>query len=667
MKEHPYQEALIKKVVQDFVEANSRTPNDLELRQLLNQAGKEMPSLQEVGFSGHLITKPQFVSESSAEAETQNREAIHVDTTVTSQRIDSLTERLESSFRALYSAGRSLKRHLDDIETRIDNVLLLSGSTDVFVHGIEENFVIQDHIDFDLTTASVESGFVTMGRSGFGLVSLDDVHLSFSTLAEKGIIGFQTSSPVDNLKSDDGSFWEYLVYTSYKQGRVSMLIDVALDDPQFISEVRFTSQTGGVNSRNTATVFYSLDDRTFKALEPQEVTLTTEENVFNVGLDGVRKIRLMISKDRFDNTAAAANQFVYVFSLDSLKLYSKAYSTTAESKVEAGPYAVLDESGSSVNFTKATADLCITQGDEDSVALFLSTDGVTYYPIDHSSNGLGVVSFTNGSSVGTETILESTLSPLGLTVTPVIELRPTEALLNTAVGSEWAPLVVTKSVVVKRNIPYVVDGARVSVYGTASGWFHDQTQKLYKTTVYVTNPLGLTLDLGSTSAYINGIQMSGLIELRQGFSVFETTESNWIEIPTGFTTLSDLRKSDPLYPYNHRYIVEGYQYSDMFTGERLYTGVEEYFGSLLTFVPPELFASPEMDGNLTVYTLDDTDGRLVFPVKVNKSDATWQLEQFNQEWLVSRGENDTLWFRLVLDSVTGMTSPIVSQVRVRVI
>jgi hypothetical protein len=667
LKQHPYEEALKARVVRDFIAENSRTPNDLELRQVVQRADRRYPGLREVGFSGHLVTKPGFVSESSAHDENLNREAIHTDVDLTSERIDALVQRMETSFRSLYATGRNLKRRLDDIETRIDNVLLLSGSTDAFVHGIEENFVVQDKIDFVNTTASVESGFITMGRAGFGLVDLADVNISYTTLADKGTIGIQNASSIDSLKSDDGSFWDCLVYTNYKQGRVSLLIDVALDTPQFISEVRFTAQTGGSNSRNTATVFYSLDDKIYKTLEPQEIVLTTEENVFNVGLDGVRRIRIMISKDRYDNTTAVNSQFVYVFSLDSIKLYSKSYSADAESIVIAGPYDVLDEEGQPVMFTKATADVCVTQGEEDSVGLFLSTDGITYLPIDHTSNGLGIVSFTNGSSSGTETAITSTIAAAGLTEEAVVELRPTEALLNTAVDREWASEVVRKSIVVKRNVPYSISDTRAVVYGAASGWVYDSIRKMYRTTVYVSNEDGLVLDLGGTSAFVNSIQMSGQVELRQGYSVFETTESNWLGVPTNLTKLSDLRKADPLYPYNHRYLIEGYVYSDAFKGERVYAGVEEYFGSLLSFTSPELFASPESDGNLDIYTLDDSDGRLVFPVKVNKSDASWSLEQFEQTWLVSRGANNQLWFKMLLNSASGFTSPIVSSVRVRVV
>lgn len=663
-----YREALQAKVIQEYVRTYNRSPNELELRKLLAQAEREYPSLEQVGFAGHLITKPPFASSSSASDETTNRQAIHDDTQIAGQRLKALTRRLENSFRALYATGRNLKRRLDDIESRIDNVLLLSGTTDAFVYGVEENFVVQDKIDFARTTASVESGFATTGRAGYGLVDLQDVHITYSTLASKGVVSVQNTSNVDTLKYDDGSFWDCLVYTNYKQGRVSLLIDVALDSPQFISELRFTSQTGGANSRNVATVFYSLDGNTFKAVNPQEVNLTTEENLFNIGLDGVRKIRIMLSKDRFDSTTALGSQFVYVFSLDSLKLYSKSYTQGAESILFAGPYEVLDELGKPVNFTKATVELCLTQGEEDMVSMFLSNNGTTYLPVDHGDSALGFVSFTNGSMDGTYKAIDESLEIGSLTVKNTQELASDEAHVNLSVLKRYAGQVARKSILVRRNVPWEENGVRARVYDQVpSGWSYDAGKKLYRTTLYVSNEEGQSIDLGNTSAYLNGLQVSGLVLVRQGFSVFETSSGNWQELPTGLMTVSALRKKDPLYPYNHKYLIEGYQYADTFRGDKIYIGVEQYFGELLIYVPPELFASPDSTGNLKVYTLDDLNGRLLFTVKVNKSDSAWQSEKYQVDYVVSKGESNQVWFKAVLNSAVDYSSPVLSSIRIKVI
>lgn len=667
MPTRTYQKALRERVIKEFIEENDRTPSDLELRIAMVKANRELPALEEVGFAGHLITKPAFGSVSSAEDENANRHAIHDDVRLASQRIDSLVNRLERSFRSFYATSRNIKRNLDAIEARVDNILLLSGSQDIFVYGIEENFVVQDKVDFDRTNASVESGFVTLGRAGFGLVDLDSVQFTHTTTAEKGYIGYQNTSPMDSLGADDGSFWEHLVYTSYKQGRVSLLLDMTLNEPQYISEMRFTTNTLGINSPMKATVFYSLDEKTFKAVKPQEVVLTKEENVFNIGLDGVKTIRLMLSKDTFDNTTAVNNQFVYLFSLDSIKLYSKSYSSDGQSTFISGPYPIVDELGNPVSFTKATCEICITQGDEDSVGMFLSTDGETFKAVDHTGNGLAVASFENGAGDGSEVVLDDSVAAGLLTDEPLVSLKTSEALVNTGVDEGFARRCVQKSIVIKRNVVSTDEstGDRILVYGVPSGWSYDDAKKLYRTTVYTTNLV--SIDLGNTSAYVNGIQVSGEVMLQPGYSVFETSETNWQVVPNGLTKISDLKKRDPLYPYNHKYLIEGYVYSDTFKGEKIYAGVEEYFGELLEYTPPEVFSSPESDQDMTIYTIEDETGDLIFKVKVDKTDPSWSNECYEPSWLVSRGDNNEIWIKMVLESSSGVTSPIVSSIKVRVV
>ena len=48
----------------------------------------------------------------------------------------------------------------------------------MFVYGVEESFDTHDAVDMELTDASVEAGYVTIGRSGYTKVDLTDAMLS---------------------------------------------------------------------------------------------------------------------------------------------------------------------------------------------------------------------------------------------------------------------------------------------------------------------------------------------------------------------------------------------------------------------------------------------------------------------------------------------------------
>lgn len=663
-----YQETLKRRTVQDFIVTNNRRPTVAELRDLFAKTKQAYPNVDQVGISGYDIVKPQFKDRSSIADENTNRRAIFDDMCTLAERIDDLTQLLEDSFRGFKSTSIRTSRLLNQLESRLDNLLLLQGNVDVFTHGIEETFDTQENIDFDQTTASVESGFCTLGRTGYAVVDLSEVKISHSALAEKGLIGTQVNSPIDFLKEEDGSFWEYLVYTSTRQGRVTAVIDVDLDASAYVNDLRFVANPVSVNTKATYTVFYSLDGQTFTAVEPVERVVVCGENQVNIGLDGVQKVRINISKDASDNVTTVQNQFVYVFSLDSLKLYSDLYVADNISELYAGPYSIIDDESVDVNFTKATLTACTITSDDTSVSFFLSKDGTSWLPVNIKENAGAVVSFTDGSRTGTWSVIDSDLSENNLTEVepPLLEVDfATEAIINIQVDEDFADLVPLSSVTVKRNIVDI--SSPDEIYRIAAGWHFDANTGQYTTAIYVDAPEGRYLDLGHTGAFLNGNPVNGLVHVTQGTSVFATSDANWRKIPTGLLDLQSLKREDPLYPYNHRYIIEGYLYTGAFAGEQVYTGVDEYYGSLLEYVPPELFNNSEFDGNLTIYTIDDIEGILYFKVKIDKTDASWINEKFEVDWLVSRDESNQIWVRAVLSTSDSSQTPVIDFFKIRVI
>lgn len=665
MNKPSYNNLLIQRGVKEFVETNNRSPSKLELDEKIRELEKRYPNLDEVGFVGHEITRPQYASISSAQDENANRTAFLDDLILASDRIGSLSSKLERQYRSAYATTRNINNSLMDIESRLDNLLLLTGSTDLFVYGVEENFVDHSLVDFNLSTASIENGFITIGRDGFGLIPSSDLQFKFNTVADKGYLTSQVSSSVNSLGTDDGNVWNYLVYTNYPTGRVNLILDTILDEPQFVSEIRFTTSSLSLNSNMRVTVLYSFDEITYKSVQPFEMTIEQEENVFSIGLDNVKSIRLLLSKDSYDDTTAIPNQYVYIFSLDSIKLYSQSYAVDAQSVFYAGPYSIYDESGDAVNFTKATCDVCVAQGDESGVSAYLSIDGESYSPAGDNSSSLNIVTFANGSSEGSELIIDENTDARKLITNTLVPFAIDEAILNTGVQESYSNKIIQKSIQIKRNLPVVDNGTRTQVYKIDSGWYYDESTNLYSTTIYTTNDTQISL--GSTSAYLNGLQVSGDVFIPSGYHVFETSRTNWQAISPSLNRVSLLQKADSLYPYNHKYLIEGYPYIHSFKGERVYYGVQEYFGKLLTYVPLELFSLPENGNNFSIFTLEDIDGDVYFKVKINPADTDWNNEYCNVDWSIKNGQSNVIYLKLLLESINNKSSPVVNNVKIRVI
>ena len=664
-----YQKTLKRRVIQRFVRDNKRSPTETELRELVKREHGAYPSVNQVGISGYDLVYPQFGKPSSASAENTNRQALIDDVLTLNSRISNIAEKLEDSFRGFYSTARRTSNLLTVIESRVDNLLLLNSSVDVFVNGVEEDFSSQDAVQLDDSDATVEAGYATLGRTGYSAVDLSQVKIKASAVAERGIKGQTATNPLESLKEDDGSFWEYLVYTDYSQGRVSLVLEIEFPDPEYVGEIRLGVAPINTNRQMTATLMYSFDGQTFSAHEPVEQPVTRQELMFNLGLESVKRVRILLSKDAADSKTSSNNQDVYVFSIDSLKIYSDKYTDSSFSTLVMGPYDILDAEGKPVYFTKAALSACAIEPEDTSIAFFLSVDREDWQSVSVDSDSLQYLSFADGSSTQSVGLVDGSLKG-GALLEGVDGLEEVnfadEAVLNTYVDSTYSGLVPLRSIVIKRNTPE--DGAS-EILGVAPGWFLDTETAQYITTVYVATPEGRYIDFGSTGITVNGTPMSGEVHLKQGYSLLSTADSNWQEIIVGITDIESLKANDPLYPYNHRYLIEGYPYTSAFSGDQIYTGVDEYFGRKLEYVAPEFFAFLDTtdDNYWTAFTIENVDGNLYFKVKVNKGDASWLEERVVPDWSVQSASSNQVYVKLVFSSSNSECSPVVESFKVRVI
>jgi hypothetical protein len=665
----PYSSTLRRRAVQRFVRENKRSPTDAELNQLVFEEEQAYPTVDQVGISGFDLQRPKYKDTSSAAIENTNRVALWDDATTLGTRLDELIQQLEDSHRGFYGTAKRIGRLLDQTESRLDNLLLLNGAADAFVVGVEETFDTQVQVDQSLTDAQVESGYVTLGRTGYTPVDLSKLRLNASSGGTANIVGIAASSPISSLKEDDGTLWEYVVYTKEQQGRVTLIITMELPEATYVGDLRVNGLPVSANKKMTGSCFYSLDGASWTALEPVEQQVTSEMH-YQIGLDGVKKVQLTFSKDAADSSTPNKNSFIYVFSLDSIKLYADAFQPSRRSTMICGPYDVIDDQGNPVYFTKATMSACTCEPDDTSVSFYLSQDGENWVGVSHDADSGNFVSFGDGTPTQSSDFVDDS-SASGALVESVEGMEDldfqTEAVVNTYVTSDWVESVPLRSFVVKRNV--LTASSADEVLGVATGWIFNEKTQQYQTTLYVDDPSGRYLDLGDTSAYINGSQVSGRVYLPQGYTVFATSDSNWIEVETGLASVDALERADPLYPYNHKYLVEGYPYMDSFSGEEVYQGVDEYFGRLMVYRSPEEFAYAEAGDALyyDMFTIEDGDENWYIKVKVDKTDASWQDEQYSVSWSVQSSETNQLYVKALLSTSDKGQTPRIDSFKVRVI
>lgn len=663
-----YKESIKEQVIKNFIDENKRSPTRSELKDLVAKAEARYPSIDTLGYSGYdLISRPNHKDVSSLTSENLNRSCLWNDAIVLASKIDYLVESWEEDNMLSINSIKRTSRTLTELESRLDNLILSNSSASLFTSTLEEVFDNSDKVIQSQSSATVESGYVTLGRAGYTLVNLDQVKLAASPGSVSQIIGIQADSPISSLKEDDGTTWDYIVYTKEQRGKVSLILNIELSEEAYVGELRLVNGAVSTNDQTLISCFYSIDGATWIASDSLEEALV-KNYTCSLGVDKVKKIQLVLTKKGSDSFTANRNAYAYIFSLDSLKIYADVYEQGQRDIIVCGPYEVLDTFGNPVYFTQANISACVVEPESTSASFFLSKDNQNWISVDWRNNLNTFVLFGDSTATQSSSFIDEESAAGSLIDDDSGKTNyQTEALINTFISSDYVDMVPFNSIVIKRNI--VSNSSPNKVLGTAPGWRYDKRLRRYTTTVYISNPEGKYINFGNTVVFVNDIKATGNVFFPPGYSTVSTASTNWIEIEAGLTDSTQIAIVDPLYPYNHKYLIEGYGYAASHTGEKVYLGVDSYFAKKLQYVTSEEFAYIQKQDFefLDVFTVEDIDGNWYIKVKVDKTDSTWIQELFELDWIVQSGDSNLLYVKAVLNTNKKGKTPRIDSFKVRVI
>ena len=671
----PYMKALKKRVIKEYIEENKEAPSRSEIFELLRKAKDKYPHLNVRGFSSVDIELPDFQSPSSASKENSRRAAIADDYTAINDKITQMITLLEDSYRGFICTTNRCTKLSKAIDARLDNLLLLSGRSDVFVYGIEETFDTAEFVDLDASTVQVHPGYCTLSRQNFEKTDLNNIKFRIDNFASRGITGSKNSASPKHLLEADGVMWRHKVHSQYEKNTVTcnIVMDLNAADGIYIGDIKLIGNPVEVNSKTYATVHYSVNGSSFVRLDPPNRRFQKGENLFSIGKENVKKIKISLTKrtadyQRFDGL------YSFDFSLDFIEVVAGKYTITKEDTLYAGPYYIEDDLGKPVNFSMATLDhgTCCIVPDATSVNFYLSKDNQTWYPASFNANSNSIVQFYNSNPHGTSSLIDPDVLSEGSLITDPLKIAKyginyrygEEALINLHISSEYADHFVLQNCFVRRN-PRTKNK---KVFGISSGWFADRVNLQYKTTIHIEAFEGAVLDLGNTSAYLNDKLVTGKVNLPRGYHNFKTSFTNWSEVPEGIMNTQMLREHDKNYPFNHKLMIEGYNYPANYYGDKIYNGLNaRNFAALLEYVSPERFNSPEFKQDLSIYTIEEYNNNLFFKVKIDPSDSSWTEEEIEVKYMLRLDEVNTLYVKAILRTADTAITPNINSFRVRVV
>jgi hypothetical protein len=539
------------------------------------------------------------------------------DVSVLTREIYRLSKESQRMFdRWLSEIGR-IESRATRLEQRTDSLLMMKDDTAGYFSTIEGNFTDLNTTDTVNTTAEVNikeqavkinpSISNSVDSSGGTLVDLNDItdaRVSFSPISTKAGTSYYALNEENSLKSifrTDNSTWVGKISSTKSSEMVSELkAQVSVDKDKEITSISMNYTGPCATSRATVTLMTSIDGYSWKLVPSVLPTKSiTSKMLWTFPLTKLRWIKFIFQKPCPDTSN---NEYIY--SISSIKLFGKIYDEELGNTYISDSLYAKDKSGEPILFSKISLDICEETPENTSIKYYISgskdnsiwTDWLPISPKSSKDiNYPKVINFSgadwkDNNSEETPKIYESDEIPQKSITTEFDESyigykfkNDTFGMVNTAIKTSLEEDItrIGNSIVLWRNIrdKDSTDYPDIqTVRNVQRGWGLSGSN--YSCYFEIINSNGIIIDFGNRPCELDGQLVSGIVNINSGIHKFSTSADYWQDISTSIVDLSlisteeTLSSIDPLYPYNHKYLIEGFPYPIGFKGDKKYKGTD---------------------------------------------------------------------------------------------
>lgn len=637
-----------------------------------------------------------------------------------------ISEQCLSNFERWRTEAKMLEGRLDNLNERVASLLLLASDTAGYFNFMQDNFVDNNKVDLANTTAYVDvvKGMVRLGTSTLGATRVDlnelrDEDIEFTVLSRNNLVSTVSlnNSRTKYVVTDINNYWQERVYTS-KPGPISIELKINLQENTEISRIDIDLHMANQNSTAQVTPMYSTDNYNWNQLPINNFTRSIiDKTIFQFTPITAKWVKFIITKTGFDQVHNEL--YSYEFGVDEISFYNEGFATNTTATLISQPLFVNDINGNPEQFSRIVLEVCEDIPDNTSIDYYISASNDSsmsaegFTPIDPlnrvNTTKPTVLDFGDLDTVTVSNILVS----YDATATSGVFMNPGQSF--TLIGSVSDGSAVTYSgqssatrysffssrdrilnhcvasgiqmaqgtLELWRNVN--TQGDNTKVRGYANGWgFEDP---YYQTTVYVDNAVGHNVDFGGNTVVIDGIGKTGYITLERGRHTIWVHKDNWKAADfSGVIDLATLKAADSLYPYNHRYLVEGISYPSNWpdTVTKVYRGfdiVAQFFMkevsifdliNNIAFDDYNKFAL-DLDAEDTNRLLDGIaassiyqSSNTVFVIKVDESNPDFVNERFVLRFKSANSLFKYLRFKAVLETEDSTITPFLDSYRIKI-
>ncbi len=607
--------------------------------------------------------------ESSAELFNLMQEALLQDLTVLYQQVTAQLQDSSIFLNRNLAEIQMLKAKLKTLENRVTELLLRNKDTEGYFQFFTDTFNTLEFIDTINTSAQVDlqAGIVTMKE---GIANTTKFNLNFINLADirvqvltRGQVEGSTSavdaSTVEAFK-DGGDTWRQTVINS---APTTMSIQLTLDlkEEKEISKIDYESFNDSSFGIMTVQVQYSNDDYNWFDFPSDFPTQNIyHKGIFTCSPTDMRYIRFILTKNAYDQIKEGS--YNYFFGAKHIDLFGVEYDETG-SQLQSQAIYPEARTGQDAYINRVSIEACEDVPTDTDILYDVSFDGgetwVPISPVNRANPKFPQVASLN------KIRLEMS-SNVGVTAVDGVVGSHDIALDYDATAVDQTSTTVWRGV--------GAQGSVVTVRKIHKGWTFDN--EYYSCYIWVDNFYGLEIDLGDTTAELDGASITGIVTIPYGKHFFRTRQANWrslgtLTLITAETKAGVLTDSiqgaitDPLYPYNHKYLIEGVPYDTTVTtwNNQAYMGV-----NVFAALKPTLVSSFDLLTNAN----DDDYSRFAkrgdqIIIKYDPATPDVANEEFIVQNFISSAANlpQYVILRAILKSDIGSVTPVLYDYKIK--
>lgn len=650
-----YEKRIKKKIIKNFIEKHGYAPSDEKIKEEYFKQEKRYRNIDQVGFYGLDSEKYSFQENSSRSKENLNREKLYEDFNYQRWCAKEIRESSNIFLNSYISVLEKTLNRLSSQELRVNNLLAMKGKLDLFYHGIFENFESHRNIIFNESKNVIaEKGYVSIAGVDRGIIDIKNKRFTvrFSNSGRSKQEAVMKSAV--NLNYHNGKSFLGVVDSSSFSDTVKCFLTLDLEEEKYVGSVKLFCNSLNGNGITHYKLHYSVDGSNFSEVNSFYKSLDEGENFTQIGIQGVKKIKIEIKKTRADVYSKEEN--LYYFGLDTVELNKAKFSKNETGELILGPYYLKDSKGEPVNFSIATISdsTCCIVPEKTSVSFFLSKDKNEWKFIENKKDSNSYVRFGRLEYTDLNKAEEAEDYFNLLNKNYDFIKNGNERIFNLELNAlEFKNL--SKDLIIVERCDSNSD--------LKNGCWEEESGE-YRCEFYVDEIEGRVFDFGNTYCEIDGRVRSGKIHLEKGYHKIKSSGRDWKNVKNLHSNLSSLKKEDTLYPYNHKLIIEGYNYPLTFSGEKKYFGASRVFKSKLAYMNQAKFEELGKEENFTII---EVEGRMFLKTKVKQNSMEWMKEKNNV--IIYKSENNTneLYIKAVLETKQPNVAPHINSISVKVI